>query len=281
MTAHGSRHDQRPEDAHHDDDAALGQLLELDAEVLHSYLSELTAWLGQLCDRQPRHIADLGSGTGTGALALAHRFPSASVTAIDLSPQLLQRLSARANALGLSDRVHAVQADLDADWPPMPASDLIWAASSLHHLSAPDRALAHAFAALRPGGLLAVTEMDFFPRFLPEDAGVGRPGLESRIHAALNTATPAEWSAQLIRSGFVLQATRPFVIDLTAPLPPTTGRYAWTSLRQLRSHLTTQLPPDDLTALDTLLDADNPLGVLHRGDLTVRTTRTTWVARRE
>jgi aspartate/methionine/tyrosine aminotransferase len=26
--------------------------------------------------------------------------------------------------------------------------------------------------------------MNFFPRFLPEDTGTGRPGLEARLHAA-------------------------------------------------------------------------------------------------
>jgi hypothetical protein len=37
---------------------------------------------------------------------------------------------------------------------------------------------------------------------------------------------------------------------------------------------------DDLATLDTLIDSDGPDGVLQRDDLTVRTARTAWVARR-
>ena len=36
----------------------------------------------------------------------------------------------------------------------------------------------------------------------------------------------------------------------------------------------------DQAALDTLIDSDEPDGVLRRDDLTVRTTRTVWAARR-
>jgi hypothetical protein len=37
---------------------------------------------------------------------------------------------------------------------------------------------------------------------------------------------------------------------------------------------------DDLATLDTLINSDGPDGVLRRDDLTVRTTRTVWVAKR-
>jgi SAM-dependent methyltransferase len=259
---------------------ALAELLELDAEVLQTYLSELTAWLGELADREPRHILDLGSGTGTGAIALAQRFEQADVTAVDLSPQMLHRLSKKAFTLGLADRVLGVQADLNEGWPALDTSDLIWAAASLHHMADPDRVLLGAFDALRPGGLLAVTEMDFFPRFLPDAIGVGRPGLEARVHATLNKGPAVDWTEHLARAGFALEAKRPFTIDLPAPLPTATARYAQVCLQKLRSHLDGQLPSEDLAALDTVIDSDSPHSILRREDLTVRTTRTTWVARR-
>jgi len=82
------------------------------------------------------------------------------------------------------------------------------------------------------------------------------------------------------RAGFVLEAKRPFVVDLPAPLPPATARYAQVCLRKLRSHLDGRLPADDLAALEAVLDGDGPHSVLRRDDLTVRTTRTTWAARR-
>ncbi|WP_290051943.1 class I SAM-dependent methyltransferase [Amycolatopsis solani] len=259
---------------------ALAQLLDLDGEVLQTYLADLTAWLASLFGRRPAHIIDLASGTGTGALALARQFPAASVTALELSPQLLHRLREQASSQGVGDRVRGIQADLDQPWPPMDGADLVWAASALHHLADPGKAFARAFQALRPGGWTAVTEMDFFPRLLPEDVGVGRPGLESRLHAALNTRPPWDWSGHLAAAGFVAVATRPFVVDLEPPLPPATGQYAHASLSRLRTPASGLLAADDLAALDVLLDPDHPLGVLRRPDLTVRTTRTTWVGRR-
>ncbi len=262
------------------DTAAMAEILELDAEVLGTYLSELTTWLGELSDREPVRIVDLGSGTGTGAIALAQRFPRAGVSAVDVSPQMLHRLSAKASGLGLADRVRGVQADLDKGWPALGTSDLVWAAAALHHLADPDRVLSHVFDALRPGGLLAVTEMDFFPRFLPEDIGVGRPGLETRLHTALKGAPAAGWTDHLARAGFTPEAERPFAIDLPAPLPDAAARYAQVCLRKLRSHLDGQLPAEDLAALGAVTDDESPHSVLRRDDLTVRTTRTTWVGRR-
>lgn len=258
----------------------MAEVLDLDAEVLGTYLSELVSWLGELADREPRRVVDLGSGTGTGAVALARRFVRAEVTAADLSPRMLRRLSEKVSALGLADRVHGVQVDLNEDWPTPDTTDLVWAAASLHDMADPDRVLARAFDALRPGGLLAVTEMDFFPRFLPDDAGVGRPGLEARVHAVLNKGPAVDWTDHLVRAGFTLEAERPFVIDLPAPLPAAAARYAQVCLRKLRSHLDGQLSAADLAALDAVIDGDGPLGVLRRTDLTVRTTRTTWAARR-
>jgi len=187
----------------------------------------------------------------------------------------------------VTDRIRTVQADLDTAWPAIDAVDLVWASSSLHHMADPDRVLAGVFAALRPGGLLVVAEMASFPRFLPDDLGLGRPGLEERCHAVLAEWRAAElphlgsdWGPRLSRAGFTIDAERPFLIDLTAPLPVASGRYAQATLRRIRSGLDGRMSTDDLAALDALIDSDGPDGVLQRGDLTVRTARTVWAASR-
>jgi SAM-dependent methyltransferase len=270
------------------DSAAMAEILDLDAEVLHSYLSEVIAWVHELAADLPRRrILDLGSGTGTGALALVQRFEGADVIALDISAQLLDRLRDKARALGVADRVHTVQADLDAPWPAIDAVDLVWASNSLHHMADPDRVLTEVFAALHPGGLLAVAEMNSFPRFLPDDLGLGRPGLEARFHAALAEGLAHElphlgsdWASRLNGAGFTIEAERTFVIDLTPPLPASTGRYAQASLRRARSGLDGRVSADDLDTLDTLIHSDGPDSVLRRDDLTVRAARTVWVARR-
>jgi len=282
--SHRHQHHAEPEG----EAAAMAELLDLDAEVLHSYLSGVTAWIRELAADQPgRRILDLGCGTGTGAFALLECFGDAEVTALDLSAALLHRLRDRARELGLADRVRAVQADLDAAWPAIDAVDLVWASSSLHHMADPDRVLTEVFAALHPGGLLAVIEMDSFPRFLPDDLGFGRPGLEARCHAVLAEERAAElpylgsdWGPRLSQAGFTIEAERPFVIELTPPLPVSAGRYAQASLRRIRSSLDGRMSADDLATLDTLIDSDGPDGLLRRDDLSVRTTRIVWVARR-
>ena len=48
-------------------EAALAELLDLDAEVLHAYLTDVIGWVGELAGGPPRRILNLGTGTGTGA----------------------------------------------------------------------------------------------------------------------------------------------------------------------------------------------------------------------
>jgi SAM-dependent methyltransferase len=282
MTDHHHQHD-HDHDHDHDTDA-LAEMIDLDAEVLHEYVAEVTAWLHERSGGRIRRILDLGSGTGTGSVALAQRFPDAEVTAVDASAAMLHRVHAKARAHGMAERIHTRQADLDAGWPDGTPVDLVWASASMHHLTDPDRVLADILATLRPGGLLAVAELASFPRFLPDDLGIGRPGLEERCHAALRARLShdlpllgADWGPRLSKAGFAVEAERPFVIHLTPPLPIATGRYAQTTLRRLRSGIDDRLDAEDRATLDALLDGD---AILSRTDLTVRTTRTVWLAAR-
>jgi SAM-dependent methyltransferase len=279
-----NHHHQHAADAPEEDAAAMTALLDLDAEVLHAYLSEVIGWVADLVAGPPRRILDLGAGTGTGALALAQRFAGAEVIAVDMSAPLLGRLADKARDLGVAGRVRILQADLDAGWPAIDPVDLVWASASLHHMADPERVLTDVFATLHPGGLLAVTELGSFPRFLPGDLGAG---LEARCHAALDGELAHElphlgsdWAPRLRRAGFDVVGERDFAIDLTPPLPAAAGRYAQASLRRLRSGVDGQLDAGDLAALDALIDDDGPDGVLHRTDLTVRTTRTVYMAER-
>ncbi|MGW7416376.1 class I SAM-dependent methyltransferase [Streptomyces sp. NPDC054863] len=301
-TGHGNGHGSHSHSGHsghsghsaESDQSGLAEVLDLDAEVLHSYLAEVTDLLGELtADAPPRRILDLGSGTGTGTLALLRRFDGADAVAVDVSEEMLHRVTAKVRDAGIGEsRIRTVKADLDADWPEgLGPVDLMWASASLHHMADPDRALADVFATLRPGGLLAVAEMEAspFPRFLSDEleADLGRPGLEERCHAALADqhaeAVPHlgdDWGTRLTAAGFTVEAERRFDIRLTAPLPAATGRYARATLGRLRDHLEDGLSADDLAALTVLLDGDGPESILRRDDLTVRTTRLLWVARR-
>ncbi|SEN93349.1 Methyltransferase domain-containing protein [Actinacidiphila rubida] len=288
----GHRHGHGSDDhaAHggaHDDDHA--ELLDLDAEVFAEQLSSLTAWLP--VDGAPRRVVDLGCGTGAGTLALLARFPDAEVTAVDFSPAHLNRLREKAAERGVAGRVRTVRADLDAGWPDLGRPDLVWASASLHHMADPDRTLQRIRDVLASGGLLAVVELAGFPRFLPADAPRDAPGLEDRAHALSDRRHAeqlrhrgADWGAKLSTAGFTLAAERTLAVRLDrAGLDParseTLGRYALSALRRLHGAVADDLSASDLAALDRLLDTAAPDGVLHRGDLTMRTERTAWAAR--
>ena len=280
MAQHSHHHTAHTHDHDHGD--SLADLLDLDAEVLGSYLEPLTEWAGQHSRETPRRIVDVGSGTGVGTLTLARRFPAAEVIAIDRSEFMLERLGTAAREQGLADRLSVVHADLDVAWPAVGAADVVWAASSLHEVADPDRVLRDMYAALNPAGLLVVVEMDALPRLLPDDVGVGRPGLESRCHEALarmNWNSHPNWQTHLERNGFEVVEERTFVSEAN-PAPPSTGRYAQTYLRRIRSALDGQLAADDRNTLDLLLSDDDPNSVLRRTDLIPRGTRTAWAARR-
>ena len=278
--AHVPHHD------HHGDSASIAQLLDLDAEVLHNYMFDATNWVRALLGSSPRkHIIDVGAGTGTGTLALASRFPRARVLAVDLSAQMLTRISEKAALWGVAERVTTAQFDLTAPWPVGTPADLIWAASVLHEMPDPEIALNNAFQALAPGGLLVVIEMDGPPRFLPDDIGFGTPGFEHRVHAALASTRGAgqdhpDWTGPLDAAGFHSVEKRTFVIDLPSPQPAATGRYATAYLGRVGPALASLLSHNDKATLAILLNDTDPRSLARRSDLTVRATRTAWAVRR-
>lgn len=283
-TSHAAaQHDHRHSQA--SDDQA--EILDLDAQVLAQHTNAVTEWLP--LQAAPREIVDLGCGTGAGTFALLARFPQARVTAVDSSIEHLQRLREKACAAGLEERVRTVRADLDqADWPDLGTPDLVWASASMHHIAAPDRALRKVRDLLAPGGLFALVELSGFPRFLPADAPEERPGLEDRCHAASESRHAghlphrgADWGPKLTTAGFTLEGERAITVNVEGAGDEAVGVYALSALRRIRHGVADMLPPEDLAALDRLLDTEGPHSVLLRADLAVRTERAVWAARRD
>ncbi|MGA5498754.1 class I SAM-dependent methyltransferase [Streptomyces cinereoruber] len=279
---HGAPH------GHHAENALDGQaeILDLDAEVLGEHTASITTWLP--LHHAPHHIVDLGCGTGAGTFALIERFPDAHITAVDASAEHLQRLRTKACTLGVQERVRTVQADLDETvWPDLGSPDLVWASASMHHMARPEIALRNVHGMLPPGGLFAVVELAGHPRFLPADAPKEQPGLEERAHAAADARQAehmphrgADWGPLLSAAGFSIEGERTIAVNLDGTRSDAIGRYATGVLGRIRSVVADRLTPEDLTALDQLLDASGPHSILRRDDLTVRTERTVWAARR-
>ncbi|MGW7574492.1 class I SAM-dependent methyltransferase [Streptomyces sp. NPDC054765] len=270
----------------HNSDRGQAEILDLDAEVLAEHIASITAWLP--LKSEPRQIVDLGCGTGAGTFALLERFPDAYVTAVDTSAGHLQLLLEKACAAGIEGRVRTVQADLDTNnWPDLGTPDLVWASASMHHMANPDRALTSVRELLAPDGLFAVVELAGFPRFLPADAPENRPGLEERAHAATDSFHAehvphrgADWGPMLTAAGFTVEDERTITVNIEGARSEAIGRYAYGSLRRIRGVAAPALSPEDLAALDELLDNNSPNSLLRREDLAVRTERTVWAARR-
>lgn len=93
---------------------------------------------------------DIACGEGQLAVWLAQR--GMQVTAVDLSPAGLEKLRARADELGLSDRIEVVQADLDHGLPEIAGPlDLVACVDFYSPLI-----VAEARRLLAPGGMLLV-----------------------------------------------------------------------------------------------------------------------------
>ncbi|MET9592493.1 class I SAM-dependent methyltransferase [Streptomyces sp. NPDC006516] len=283
---HGDHHDHGHDHGTSGAQDALAAVLDLDAELFAPYLTSVTARVADAAGPGVAHVVDLGAGTGTGTFALLERFPGARVTAVDNSPEMLALIEETARAKGLGDRVRTLETDAGAGLAGIEDADLVWASASLHHVDDPAAALAGVRAALRPGGVLAVAEMDGMPRFLPEDAAPGRPGLEARcrealdgLHARQVPHLGADWGALLAAAGLTVEQEHMEPLEVRAPLPPSAGRYAHVVLGRIRGALDGVAEPADLAALGALLDG-GPQDVRHRDDLVVRSTRRLWLARR-
>ena len=267
----------------------MDDLLDLDATVLQDYWTAALDWVREAATPlSPVRLLDLGAGTGTGALGLAQRFPGATVTAVDVEPDALERIRGKVKERGLDGRVRAVEADLDAAWPDLGTLDLTWASMSLHHLADPGAALREVLAVTRPGGMIAVAEFPEPLRFLPDDLGTGAAGFEDRALAPINAAhvemmptLGSAWAPRLADAGWNVTAERVFPIDLDPPAHPDAGRYAQAWFARLSQGFADRLEPGDRATLAALLESRGPHSLLHRGDLHIRGTRIVTIATRD
>ncbi|MEE2033426.1 class I SAM-dependent methyltransferase [Rhodococcus chondri] len=277
---HDHTHQHAPNDHFHGN--SMAALLDLDAKVHRPYLDALLDRVAEQLGREPHTIVDIGAGTGAGTFALAGRFPRAEVIAVDQSTDMLDRLRNAARHNGLDTRVRTVEADLDSGWPAIDSADFVWAALSLHHIEDPDALLRQLLDVLNPDGMLVITEMASPVRFLPDDIGIGAPGLEIRCQEAADTQrwdVHPDWSDNLRRAGFDVAGVQRIDIDI-APVDHTAREYAHAVLSRTREGLEKRLSADDLDVLDRLVSEHGPDSVLHRSDLAVRGARNVWMARR-
>jgi len=97
----------------------------------------------------PRHVVDLGCGTGNVTALLRRMWPQARVTGVDGSPAMLER--ARVSDAGVDWQ----QADI-ARWQPDAPVDVLFSNAALHWLDDHGTLLPRLLDIVAPGGVLAV-----------------------------------------------------------------------------------------------------------------------------
>jgi ubiquinone/menaquinone biosynthesis C-methylase UbiE len=239
-----------------------------------------------------RTVLDIGSGPGVGTCELARRFPLATVIAVDSSPAMLSRVTERAAANGVDDRVRVHLAELPA-LDGVPRADVIWASMSLHHVGDEIAALRSLRARLAPGGLVAIAEFGDPTRVLPDDLAIGRPGLAGRVeqadaawYAAMRAGLPGsspseDLPSMLTAAGFTTVEIKRVVVRLDPPLTADGRRLAVGHVQRAAHQLEAYLEDDDLAVLATLAATDDPRSVLHRSDLSMSVSREIAIARAE
>ncbi|WP_184584204.1 class I SAM-dependent methyltransferase [Lipingzhangella halophila] len=273
----------------HDIDwAAMADTLELEGEV---YLPYVRQALDELRHPDPRRVLDIGSGPGVAACQLAARFPRAEVTAVDGEPKLLARAEERAERLGVRLRTRA--AELPEGLADLGPADLVWSGQFVHHVGDQQAALGRLAGLLEPGGVLAIVEGGLPARFFPRDPGVGRPGLQERLDAAMadrfsgmrdelpgSVAVTEDWPAMLRAAGLTEAYSASFLVEHPAPLPDGPRLWVRRLLERYRHGLGESLDADDVAALDHLLDPASPAGVDRRPDMFVLVAKTVHFGRR-
>ena len=110
-------------------------------------------------DEPVEAILDVGAGSAVWSLALLERHPGARLTALDL-PSVVPSVRARAERLGLAERVEILEGDFHRVDVPRRRFDRVVLANVLHlePANAARALLARWAGALRPGGRLVIVD---------------------------------------------------------------------------------------------------------------------------
>lgn len=156
--------------------------------------TRLAIALSRLRGTRGLRIADIGCGTGASALLLAQDLDT-NVTAIDLLPEFVKRLETRAAERGLEDRIETKTASMDALPFGDRSLDAIWSEGAIYNIGFENGIRAWR-RFLRPGGILAVSDLTWLTHDRP-------PDLENHWRAQYSgVATAAEKLAALETNGY-------------------------------------------------------------------------------
>lgn len=128
-------------------------------------------------------VADLGAGTGYFAARLANMLPRGRVYAVDIEPDMVRYLEARAKREGLGNML-ALEGKPDD--PRLPAKvDLVLLVDVYHHIEDRARYFRRLRLSLRPGGRIAIIDFKLdSPEGPPRAARVAPETVRAEMSAA-------------------------------------------------------------------------------------------------
>jgi len=241
---------------------------------------EIINWLGV----QPgSKVLDAGSGTGIFTELLASAVgDGGSVTALDMSEELLESVRQRLEGSTLAGRVSLQIGDITAVPLGDTEFDLVWTSRTIHHLPDQVAGLRELWRLLKPRHRLALREGGLPSKFLPADLGVGKPGLEDRLQALFQAwftthvrfgegmvPHPYGWTQTLREAGFSNVTAKSFLKELLPPFNDDQTAYMrgqlarWVDNEERRS----MLSRDDAEVIEQLIDPESEHYAFRRMDL--------------
>ncbi|MCD9144503.1 trans-aconitate 2-methyltransferase [Streptomyces albireticuli] len=170
--------------------------------------------LARIPDPAPRpggpRVVDLGCGSGNVTALLAARWPTAHVTGLDSSPEMLAEAAAHAGPTPGGGRLDFARADL-TDWTPAEPLDLIVSSATLQRVPGHAGSFPAWTAALTPGGTLAFTVPGNFRApshtLLRELCGSARwRDRLGGLHGTGHVLEPADYLGRLTALGLTVDA---------------------------------------------------------------------------